>query len=75
MKQRKPHLGFCLRELVLSFWAILSMDHAKAEDENQQRFREVFSVCLNLTRVHLTASFSVVLNRGDFKRILEFFLT
>lgn len=80
MKQRKPHLGFCLWGLVSNVWAILSIvklftDHAETEDENQWRFRHVFSVCLNLTRVQLIVSFGVVLNRSDFKHILEFFLT
>lgn len=69
-------MGFALWGLVSKVWAILSivklfMDHAKAEDENQWMFREV---CLNRTHVQLM-SFSVVLNKGDFKHIFGFFLT
>lgn len=46
------------------------MGHAKAENKNQWRLREVFSVCLNITPVQLIMSFSIVLNRGDFKCVL-----
>lgn len=49
MKQKKPHLGFSLWAHAPNVLAVLSivklfLDHEKAEEKKQQRFREALHV-------------------------------